>query len=223
MKEWRGIWLPDGETHLVEWMEKRNEIVDGVPTYQYHKLRAAVDACAPTRRRVAIDIGAHCGLWSMHLVREFGKLFAFEPMTEHRRCWFRNMPLGCNASMIPMALGDRDGTVRLTTGPASSGDTWVIPDGSDAPEAETATMVRLDAFRFDNVDFIKVDCEGFELPILRGAAETILSNRPVICVEQKPGHAQRFGYRETEAVDYLVGLGYQVRQVLSGDYVMVPS
>jgi hypothetical protein len=54
------------------------------------------------------------------------------------------------------------------------------------------------------VDYIKVDCEGYELPILTGARETILRNRPIIVVEQKL-HKDTGKTKETqfEAVDLL--------------------
>ena len=74
---------------------------------------------------------------------------------------------------------------------------------------------------FADVDLIKVDCEGYELNVLRGALQTILINKPVIIVEQKPGHGKVFGYADDAAVNYLRGLGMREYTVLSGDYIMV--
>jgi len=225
MKNWRGIWLPDGETHLTEWMEKRNEIVRGLPTYQYHKLRAAVDLVSADRRRVALDIGAHCGLWSMHLVHEFDRLIAFEPMAAHRACFLKNVD--CDRFRVLLyssALGEATRDVTMTTGPASSGDTWIRPtDDHASPVAQTATMSRLDDWTFPPVDFVKIDCEGYELPILRGGEETLTRDRPVICIEQKPGHASRFGFGDTDAIDWLKARGWRQAGVMSGDYLMVPA
>ena len=221
MKNWRGLWLPDGEQHLIEWMDKRNEIINGKPTYQYHKLRAAVDLVPIGERKIALDIGAHCGLWSMHLVNEFQHVHAFEPMLAHRLCFEANLAGVENYELHSCALGDHTDNVQLTTGPASSGDTWVIPVGSAAPVATSALMVRLDDWQLAP-SFIKIDCEGYELPILRGAVETLRRYRPALCVEQKPGHASRFGFGDTEAVTWLEAHGYRVAGVLSGDYLMVP-
>jgi len=224
MIEYKGIYLPDGETHLIEWMEKRNEIVKGKPTYQYHKLRAAVDLCPPDRRRRAIDVGAHCGLWSMHLADEFAAVVAFEPLEAHRACFYLNVTNGA-VELWPNALGDSDPIeIDMTTDPTSSGDTRVREAGSIAKSSGVVELRRLDGWRFDHVDFIKIDCEGYELPVLRGATETILHHRPVICVEQKPKHAQRYGFAETEAVAWLEKQhGYRVAKILSGDYMMVPE
>ncbi len=224
MQNWNGIYLPDGEAHLIEWMRKRNEIVRGKPTYQYHKLRAAVDLCPPDRRRTAIDVGAHCGLWSMHLMHEFQDVYAFEPMPEHRRCFELNCSLGMASGAVTLkryAVSNRSGdSVVMVTEPTSSGDTRIDTTGSRAGVA--ASTVAIDDYEWSEIDFIKLDCEGFELPALQGAVGTIERCKPVICVEQKPGHAQRFGFGETEAVTWLEARGYRTARVMSGDYLMVP-
>jgi hypothetical protein len=86
-------------------------------------------------------------------------------------------------------------------------------------------MITLDSLALDEVDFIKADCEGFELFALRGAVDTILRCKPVIIVEQKPGRAQKFGLLETEAVTFLedLGVGYKVVKEMSGDFICVPA
>ncbi len=75
------IYLPDNEKHLQGWMTEHGEIVDGKGTYQIEKLRAVLDHCQ--NFRVAVDIGAHVGLWSLQLVKRFEHLHAFEPVAEH--------------------------------------------------------------------------------------------------------------------------------------------
>lgn len=210
MIECGGVWLPDGETHLTQWMRAKNQVVDGKLTYQFSKQRAALSYCA--RRRNAVDVGAHCGLWSMHLAHAFQMLYAFEPVAAHRECFALNVPYG-NVVLHDCALGEREGLVSIRTEESSSGDSWV--DG-----AGNIPMHRLDDFDLQEVDFIKLDCEGYELFALRGGEETIKRCRPTICVEQKPGKAQKFGLGETDAVAYLEGLGAQLRQVISGDYIL---
>jgi hypothetical protein len=77
---------------------------------------------------------------------------------------------------------------------------------------------RLDEYRMKDVDFIKLDCEGYELLALRGAEQTLKTWMPVVCVEQKPGRAQKFGLPETGACDYLKSLGAIQRKEIGGDY-----
>jgi FkbM family methyltransferase len=207
-----GVWLPAGETHLVDWMRRRNEVVDGKLTYQYHKLEAALKWVK--RWRVAIDVGGHCGLWSMHLAKRFGMVHAFEPVAAHRACFERNLAgLEGRCVLHACALGDASGSVAIHTAPTSSGDSWVCGVG-DIP------LRTLDGFQPQEVDFIKLDCEGYELFALRGAEEMLRRCKPVVIVEQKPGRAQKFGLQETAAVDYLRSLGAHLRTAISGDYIM---
>lgn len=222
----QGVYLPDGEKHLVEWMTRAGEMVDGCGTYQIKKLRRALSYC--NNFRTAVDIGGHAGLWSMQLEKRFYRVHAFEPVAAHRECFKKNMK---TTELKPgeetlddsewvrlhaCALGDHEGSVKITTEPTSSGDSRVDGDG-DIP------LRTLDSFNLQVVDFIKLDCEGYELFALRGGIETIKRDMPVIIVEQKPGRAQHFGLRETEAVDYLNTLGYRLAHEMAGDFIMVPE
>lgn len=205
-----GVWLPDGEQHMVEWMQAKGQRVDGRLTYQWDKQRAAYALCQ--RFRTAVDIGAHVGLWAMHMATRFQVVHAFEPVAAHRECFARNVAHG-NVAMHPCALGDAPGMVSIWSNPTSSGDSQVYGAG-DIP------MHRLDDYDLAEVDFIKVDCEGYEALALEGAEQTIRDWRPCICVEQKPGMPQRYGLAQRGAVDWLEGLGARVRQVISGDYLL---
>lgn len=208
----QGIYLPDNEKHLPDWMNKAGEIVDGKGTYQIKKLRVLLSHCR--QFRTAVDVGAHVGLWTMQLAKRFDHVHAFEPVQAHRECFALNVE-ALNVTMHPMALGESDGLVAMHTEPASSGDSWVSGDGD-------ITMRTLDSYEFEDVDCIKLDNEGYELYALRGAEQTLLRCRPVVCVEQKPGKAQKFGLPETGAVAYLIGIGYKLARELSGDFIMVP-
>lgn len=209
MKEFGGWYFPDHEAHLIGWMKKVNEVVGGRQRYQGKKIDASLQACKSFR--TAVDVGAHIGLWSYYLAEKFDTLHAFEPVEEHRQCFEKNVPFA-NVQLHAMALGNSTDSISIFTSPTSSGDSWVSGPG-EIPRR------KLDDLELENVDFIKVDCEGGELLVLKGAEQLILRDRPTICVEQKPGRAQKFGFRETEAVDYLRGLGADMRASLSGDYV----
>lgn len=222
MKLKAGVWLPAHETHLPKWMETRNDRVDGRLTYQHHKLRAALRYVRPSRD-TALDVGAHCGLWAMHLVRIFETVHAFEPVELHRRCFTRNLEdtyKGKNYVLHPYALGEAEQYVSMHTTPGSSGDTWVQPGSPGTIPMKRLDDVDLSLLDSDRVDFIKLDCEGYELFALRGGEKLLLTEKPCVIVEQKPGKAQNFGLGETDAVRYLQSLGAVLREELAGDYIL---
>ena len=204
MKNVFGVWLPDHEKHLVDHFATEEGW-----TYQKHKLNAALGFC--TARGLALDIGGHCGLWSMHLTKLFDEVVAFEPRPEHRECYVMNVD--GNFTLHACGLGDREMRAGIHHTEGSSGDSFVEP-------GDSVDIKLLDSFNLAP-DFIKIDTEGFEYFIIRGGEKTIKAHRPVIIVEQKPGKGKSFGLKDTAAVDLLVSWGYELKQVLSGDYILV--
>jgi FkbM family methyltransferase len=217
MKFEDGWWFPDGEAHLPAWMAdpRVRMTLNGRPAYQGQKQQAAMALCK--QFRAAVDVGAHVGLWSFNLAHHFTMVHAFEPVAAHRDCFKRNVLESVatpNVALYPFALGDREGMVSIRTEPTSSGDSRVDGPGE-------IPIRRLDSFNLQDVDLLKIDAEGFELFILHGAEEMLARQKPVVIVEQKPGHAVKYGLGDRDAVPWLKSLGYRLERELSGDFLFV--
>lgn len=200
MKQVGAVWLPDDEQHLLAL----------AADYQGDKREAALAHVKAWR--TAIDAGAHCGLWARHLQHRFRAVHAFEPVEANRDCFARNVE-GAHVYLYACALGDDERRVGMATAPGSSADS-AIAGGGDIP------MHRLDDFDLDEVDFLKIDCVGYELEVLRGAQRTLERCRPCVSVEQKVGYPTRFGLPERGAVPFLEGLGAVLRAEKNGVYVL---
>lgn len=223
MKFADGWMFPDHERHLLEWLTnpKARMTINGRVAYQGRKQLRAMDFVPVDRRRVAIDVGGHCGTWSWNLAHWFEKVEAFEPVPEHRECFNVNVngPHAVKVELHPYALGDQEGMISIVTEDGSSGNSFIKGKG-------TIPMKTLDSFGFENVDFIKIDVEGAEEFVLRGGAMTIGRWHPVIIVEQKRLMAsERFGLKPLGAVKFLIDeFGYKVVAEISGDYILtVPT
>lgn len=216
MKVWEGLYLPENETHLVDWMKAVKHYVDGKPTYQYSKYAECLKII--DNRRLAIDVGGNLGLWSRVMCLDFERVEAFEPVSEYCDYFRKNAP---NANLHEVALSDEDMVITMACATdGSCGDTApMVSKRKEKPLQEVATTL-LDSYGFTDVGFIKIDCEGYELHVLRGAEQTILDSKPVIIVEQKPGKGKKYGYKDTAAVSYLESLGMRVYKEISGDYIM---
>lgn len=70
------------------------------------------------------------------------------------------------------------------------------------------TMRTIDSYGFDDVDFIKIDVEGAELGVLRGAVETIKRCRPAVQMEIMEKQCKLFGYTPQDLYDFLVQQDY---------------
>jgi FkbM family methyltransferase len=229
MKQVGGIYIPATETHLIPFLEDRAMFRDGRGTYQIRKLEHCMQ-WVRTRKgtaRTAIDVGAHVGLWSMHLAKHFERLECFEPHPLHADCWHRNMdhaaPHRSQVELHQCALGAVPGRVFLSSNLESSGDTFVEPQGAPHENAGRerieVPMFRLDQYGYRDVDFLKVDCEGYEQNVLVGAIDLLLAWKPVVCVEQKGRMFAKYGTQPGEACRFLEHLGAKQVQVISGDFI----
>lgn len=214
MKQVRGFWLPGAETHLVAYLEDGPEFAGG-PTYQLRKTMAAMPRVRNFRH--AIDVGAHCGLWSRVLARMFTRVTAFEPMPEHRDCFALNLAGADNVKLHEFAIGNYAGTIAMQSGGTHSGSTAVQEGGEHVAQIRRLDDIMIES---DPVDFIKIDCEGYEYFVLKGGEQTIRRNRPAIVVEQKYENACRYGRERTEAVDLLRDWGAKLRWDIGGDFCL---
>lgn len=214
MKKFGGMHYPVGEVHMIEWLKRNGQLVNGRVIYQWKKQVAVYDACK--QYRTAVDIGAHVGTWSINMADAFEHVHAFEPVEEHRQCFEANVGPRENVTLHALALGARDGVVTITRDPQNSGASHV----SATPGAVTVRMTTLDSFKLEEVDLIKMDVEGYEANVIAGARETILRCRPIICCEQKRDFATKFGVKATAATDALRELGMVQLREMGGDFIM---
>jgi FkbM family methyltransferase len=217
-KQVKGIWLPEAEEHLIPFIENGPEFA-GAGTYQLHKLQATFPYIKNFRH--AVDVGAHVGLWSRILARCFRRLTAFEPIEAYRTCFQMNVPAGqgCDLELQPVALARTEEVLRFDILPESSGATHVKPD--EASGGLQVLAQTLDSFALSPVDFLKIDCEGYECFVVEGAEEMIRRERPCILVEQKPGKGSMYSRGDRDAVTLLQSWGAELKFEIAGDFCLV--
>lgn len=205
-----GVWIPATDAHMED-MLRNAPMVNGRATYQFSKLQESLSRVK--QWRVAVDAGAHVGLWTRFLALNFQTVHAFEPLELHRACFARNVP-DKNVILYPSALGEEEREVMLME-PDCLASSRVSSIGT-----LPAKMYPLDHFTFSDVDYFKVDCVGYELKVLKGAEDTLRRCRPCVVVEQKPGYAEAHGLQTGEAIRFLESLGAKHRKNLSGVHIL---
>ena len=183
-----------------------------------------------------VDVGAHDGLITIPLARlPASRVLAFEPLPPaHARlraalaAAFGGMPahVACHAA----ALGDHAGEITLAM-PVLDGvaqEQWASTAKDYAAhlsarvsvERFAVPLMRLDDFAIADLTAMKVDAEGAEYEILRGARETLLRCRPVLTLEVEERHREG----STWAVPaFLDALGYDVLFELKGAWFPVAA
>jgi FkbM family methyltransferase len=152
---------------------------------------------------VVYDVGANLGLFTRFFVQAFGasRVVAFEPMRGNLPDLHANIALGGIADRVrvfPVALADHEADELLQTDDVASGsavlDSVTHGDACETrrnyrlpPRTETVRVVPLDALvdreGLPPPNVMKIDVEGAEGMVLRGAARTIERHRPRLFVE----------------------------------------
>lgn len=213
MNEFMGWWFPEGEDHFQRMLLK--SVSKGGPArYQYQVRDRSLELC--TNRKTAIDIGANVGLWSRDLTAQFAQVIAFEPVPLFRECLSKNVT-NANFTVYNQALGNEHTWAKMNVTLGNMGHTHIAPDSIGQGDTEIRT---LDSYDFNDISYIKMDCEGFEYRVIQGAEQTIKRCRPVVVVEQKPHDAYSSDYGQYAAIDLLKSWGMVVLQQVKDDWIM---
>lgn len=213
--------------HLVR-KSARDMLERVAPNYMHHRrLRLAV---APEKEiellpvlcekgTLAIDVGANKGLYVDHLRSVGANVVAFEPyphMAQQLRRFYRG-----SVNVQNVALSDKRGHAQLRL--PKNNVSWAtlaetnrleMADTSRGIETLDVEVRTLDEFEFRNVSFIKIDVEGHEEAVLKGAQATLIANQPCLLIEIEERHNTGSVARVAQM---FAALGYQEYFLLNGE------
>ncbi|MFT7157111.1 MAG: FkbM family methyltransferase [Parvicella sp.] len=174
------------------------------------------------RPKVIFDIGSHFGYNAMIFSEIFkdSRVLAFEPNPHNYELLIKNVEENRmhNIDCYPVAVGDTEGRIvmKISDDVAGSQSTGSHIEGIQTPLSEShySTFIRqevdqttLDSFSKSNStvpDIIKIDVEGFEAFVLRGAVDILRNHHPILLIEVHSVFAMY------ECSHFLTQLGYQI-------------
>lgn len=182
---------------------------------------------------IFFDVGANIGLYSLissPLIGSSGSVISFEPTPNTYDRLLENISLNnlTNVSTYQTALGHEIGNV----------DFYVSHEIHDArnsianlPDFETTKItvpittidqhIKSNNIEVSKISLIKIDVEGWELPVLQGASKTLLEGFPTIMIEFNEKNSQAAGFSCSDIYEYLENLDYQFFKISNG--VLVPT
>lgn len=163
-----------------------------------------------------VDAGANFGYYSIKVAQHLGgncRVFAFEPFPANlarlRRNVGLNPALAGAITAVPMGLSDQRTELRMSTLSDNSGAARLGEDG-----ACPVQLCRLDDFCREqdvtSIQAMKIDVEGHEVRVLRGAESVLRSMRPVLLVELMGDGLRCAGSSNKELIGWLRDLGYEL-------------
>ena len=165
---------------------------------------------------VVIDCGAFIGDHTIAYAKRVGAkgtVFAFEPSKEAYECLEHNTKGeerviiyngGLGASLKKAAMSEIDG---------NAGMNFLFNDRS---VAEEINIITIDSLNLPKLDFIKIDCEGYELEVLKGAVDTIKRLKPKMLIEINQMTLERAGLTREDIFTFLKDLGYKYKNIYNG-------
>ena len=182
-------------------MQTKKILKDLPDDFQLDQLRASL--AFVTDFSCALDIGAHRGIWTREMMKYFYQVRAFEPVES----LFKQIPHNNNSCIAyNVACGDKAGYCKISPGKRNTGQGSISGAG-------TIPVVVIDNFLPKlKPSFIKIDVEGFEFNVLRGARETIIKNKPVVLIEEN-GLCNKYGHYNDRASKLLERWGMRKRAV----------
>ncbi len=204
-----GYYFPDDETHFQPFLEKGD--------YQILQREMGLGVCRALQMpmNVAVDIGAHVGLWAKPLTAIFKKVICFEPRAQNVECLRKNLE-GLNCEVYPFGLSNEVArkSFYMPTHMHNSGAGSFGAFGEREASTSTAEVRTLDSFAIPEINFIKMDVQGWEKNVLLGGRDTIARTKPIILCENHP--------ESTELVHAFTQQGYEkVLRVVKED-IFVP-
>jgi FkbM family methyltransferase len=181
------------------------------------------------RDAVLVDVGANFGYYTVELTTALGpgaRAIAFEPFPQNCERLERHVrmnDLTKRVRVLPFALSDASGS--LTMHLRQGGNTGSAQLGGG--EGLTIRAARLDELwpelGYERLDFIKIDVEGHEIRVLRGAQRMISEHKPMMLIEIDPPRLKEGGASSTELVEMLRDLRYDLFRSRRRELVSVDS
>jgi FkbM family methyltransferase len=201
-----GLWVPKSDEKVFA----RYAEFEGLPDLDVSKV--AKCAALSGSFGVALDIGAHVGAVAVYLARKFERVIAFEAVPSTFEFLRRNTKALGNVTAIHTAVGQVVGDTYFLHYPHHGQLSHVAGSMAEAKTERIGPIAAstIDSLNLEGVSFMKIDVEGFELPVLLGAITTLDRCRPLVLVEQAGNDEKHFGRPRNEASQLLEELGMRL-------------
>jgi len=165
------------------------------------------------RGQVVYDIGAFHGLLTLYFASSAKQVTAWEPNSHNRLRLEENLRLNSLSNVVvrPYGLSSRSMQAQMSFDSLEPGTSSIDTGMARGGEQETVEVRTLDEEGLDRPGLIKIDVEGFELEVLKGASRTLTAagRRPRLFLEMHGVDQADKRARVRAIVEHLWGLDYR--------------
>ena len=220
MKLIQGYYIPNNDNHFEKYFTQFDH-------YQEAQRNRALSHVSEWEN--ALDIGANIGLWSKDLTSFFSKTYCFEPNFNCLDCLKRNINIA-KAEIHNYALGSKSAFEYMYCPDSTGGSSFVnktkflghdnagkeIWDKFEINVSKQKVEIKtLDSLDLENINFIKIDVQNYELEVLKGAYETLRKNDPVVCIEEYKTNVEN-----SDEINFLQSLNFSVIDKIGKEVIL---
>lgn len=133
---------------------------------------------------IFLDIGASRGLYTCYMAPRCKHVYAWEPNPQTFTTLLANSKKYSNVTFYNSALGDTQGCVSLYLHFCSEHDSLIRKVSDFLGKYFEVKVKPLDSYSFEGkIGLVKIDTEGFEVPVIKGALKTIRKHKPRLIIE----------------------------------------
>jgi len=205
----RDVTAISGDRLLNLWLHRFGIMGSGPRAYFQQSIRPG---------STVVDVGANQGLYALlfsRLAGDRGHVYAFEPDPDLFEAAKANCQANsaANVTLFPVAVGSREARLVLRRSLVNAGDNRLAPGPSNASRkpVEVAVMPLDTALGGTEVDFIKIDVQGWEWEVFQGMPRILEQRRSLtIWFEFWPQGLQAAGADAVKLLEFLSGRGFQL-------------
>ncbi len=196
---------------------KDTTIVPGLVGGFYEEIELDIFECLAKESTTIIDVGGSIGdytcVGAANLPAD-GKLIVFEPVPENIGYIQKNVVQnGLTEKVViePKAAGDSVGelTIHLVEGSVGTHTAGTTNNEATISGSITVPIVSMDSYlaehKLKSIDILKIDVEGYDGFVLRGAKNILVNDKPTLFVEFVPDHLTKCGFLPDEFLDIIFG------------------
>jgi len=170
------------------------------------------------KHHVFFDLGAHVGQYTLLASPLCRLVHSFEAVPDTFDLLCRNIRINrlANVQAENLAVSDRCGSVTIYEGTTNNLNLSSLAPMSDGQRTFSVAAVSIDHYcATHNVvpDVMKIDVEGAEISVLRGAAQVLREKHPTLLVEIAELNLRRFGFTAADLISELKGFGYSLSRI----------
>ena len=181
---------------------------------------------------IVFDIGSNIGFTALNiaaLVGEGGMVYAFEPDAYNYTFLKNNVELNkkLHVKTFQLGVGNYAEKLKLITHNESNRGENKISSSVTSDNYIVVDIIRLDDFmtekNISHADIIKIDTEGFEMNVLKGAKKIIEGCKPILFIEINDENLKEQKSSAKDIIAYIISIGYQITSAQTSEIVSVAS